>query len=218
MRISVLLADDHTVVRQGLRALLEHETDLDLVGEAADGLEVLRLVEKLKPAVLVLDLMMPGLNGLEVCERVCRLEQGTRVVVLSMHSEEAYVHAALRAGALGYVVKGATSQELIRAIREAAHNRRFLSSAISEKGLAAYASRAMSAPADTYDTLTAREREVLQLAAEGYSSSEIAQRLFISPRTVETHRSNLLQKLGLKGQTELVRYAIRRGIVSVEAK
>jgi len=216
MKITVLLADDHILVRQGLRALLEQESDIQLVGEASDGLETLRLVEKLQPLVLVLDLMLPGLNGLDVCQRVHRLSRKTRVVVLSMHSDESYVDAALRAGAMGYVVKGSTSEELVQAIRDAAASRRYLSSAISERALMAYAKRAESAAPDPYDSLTPREREVLHLSVEGLTSPEVAQRLHISPRTVESHRANMLQKLGLKGQTELVRYAIRKGIVSVE--
>jgi len=216
MRITVLLADDHAVVRLGLRALIEDESDLALVGEAGDGLEVLPMVERLRPDVLVLDLIMPGLNGLEILREIPRRAPHTRVVVLSMHANEAYVLEALRHGAMGYVLKGSNAAELVRAVRSAAAGQRYLSPPLSERSLDAYAQQAQSPQPDLYESLTAREREVLHLAAEGHTSTEIAKRLFISPRTVETHRSNLMRKLGLETQTELVRYALRRGIVPLE--
>jgi DNA-binding NarL/FixJ family response regulator len=214
MNISVLIADDHLVVRRGLRALLESEPGLTVVGEAADGREALELVSRLDPDVLVLDLVMPGMRGLEVLNRLAQREARTRVVVLSMHAGDAYVVEALRAGAIGYVVKDASASELVQAVRAAADNRRFLSSPLSESRLLEYASPAV-ASADPYDALTAREREVLQLAAQGLTNPEIGRRLEISRRTAETHRANLLRKLGLKGQKELIRYALRRGIVDL---
>ena len=213
---TIVLADDHHVVRQGLRSLLEAEPDFSIVGEAGDGLEAAQLVERLQPDVLVLDLMMPGLNGLEVTRQVSQRSPQTHVVILSMHPNEAYVLEALRAGAAAYVIKESTSAELVRAVREAVAGRRYLSPPLSERAIKAYMQKAESAALDPYETLTAREREVLHLAAEGHNNAEIADRLFISRRTVETHRANLMRKLGLRSQTDLIRYALQRGILPME--
>jgi two-component system response regulator NreC len=213
---TIVLADDHHVVRQGLRSLLEAEPDFSVVGEAGDGLEAAQLVERLQPDVLVLDLMMPGLNGLEVTRQVSQRSSRTHVVILSMHPNEAYVLEALRAGATAYVLKESTSAELVRAVREAVAGRRYLSPPLSERAIEAYMQKAKSAALDPYETLTAREREVLHLAAEGHANAEIADRLFISRRTVETHRANLMRKLGLRSQTDLIRYALQRGILPME--
>ncbi|HXG12490.1 MAG TPA: response regulator transcription factor [Gemmataceae bacterium] len=216
MTVTLLLADDHQIVRQGLRAILKAVTDFRLVGEAADGPEAVRLVERLQPDVLVLDLMLPGLNGLEVTRHVARRFPRTRIVILSMHSNEAYVVEALRAGATGYVLKESGAEDLVQAIRQAALGRRYLSPSISETALGAYVQMTESTPLDPYQTLTFREREVLQLTAEGHSAAEIAERLFISRRTVETHRANLMRKLGVRNQKELTRYAVQRGILIKE--
>ena len=210
---TILLADDHTVVRQGLRALLEGEPDLTVIGEAADGLDAVQRTERLRPDVLVVDLMMPGLGGLEVVRQVRQRVPGTRVVVLSMHANEAYVLEALRNGASGYVLKDASVTELLQALRTAHQGHRYLSPVLSERAIAAYIEQARPTPVDLYDTLTTREREVLHLAAEGRTNAEIAARLTISPRTAETHRANLLRKLGLQNQTDLIRYALRRGLL-----
>jgi two-component system, NarL family, response regulator NreC len=210
MTWTLLLADDHQIVRQGLRALLAAETDLRLVGEAAEGLEAVRLAERLRPNVLVLDLMMPGLNGLDVTRHLARRVPETRVVILSMHAHEAYVLEALLAGASAYVLKESSSDELVKAIRAVTAGRRYLSPPLSEEALGAYSRRTGSLPPDPYHTLTAREREVLQLTAEGHSGADIAERLFISPRTVETHRANLMRKLKVRNQKELIRYALQR--------
>jgi DNA-binding NarL/FixJ family response regulator len=211
--ISILLADDHVVVRQGLRSLLESQPDFTIVFEASSGLEALQGVERLHPQVTILDLMMPGLGGLEVARRV---QSQTRVVILSMHDNEAYVVEALRNGALGYVLKDSTADDLVQAVRAAAEGRRYLSSPLSERMIDRYLHKVQSGPLDPYETLTAREREVLQLAAEGLSSVEISNRLSISPRTAEIHRSNLMHKLGLHSQTDLIRFAIKKGIVSLD--
>jgi len=216
MGLTLVVADDHRVVRQGLCALLRTEPDFQLVGEAADGIETVRLVERLQPAVLVLDLMMPGLGGLEVVRQTARLSPRTRTVVLSMHSNEAYVVEALRAGAAGYVLKDSGADELIRAVREAAAGREFLSPCISRRALKAYV-KAEKQTHDPYETLTAREREVFQLTAEGLSGGDVAERLFISPRTVESHRANLMRKLGLRNHKELIRYAATRGMLPGDA-
>jgi DNA-binding NarL/FixJ family response regulator len=210
---TVVLADDHPVVRQGLRALLHSEPDIRVVGEAGDGLEATQLVERLKPNVLLLDLMMPGLNGLEVTRQVNQRAPQTRVVILSMYANEAYVLSALRNGAAGYVLKDAHTADLLRAVREVALGRRYLSPPLSERAIESYIQRDAAAQLDRYEMLTLREREILSLSAEGYTTLQIAERLFISPRTVETHRANLMRKLALHSQTDLVRFALQRGIV-----
>ncbi len=215
MPTRIVVADDHQIVRQGLRTVLEASTDFAVVGEAASGLDVPSLVERTRPDVLVLDLMMPGLNGLEVTRQVHQKHPGTRVVILSMHGTESYVLEALRSGAMAYLLKSGSSSELLDAVRAVVAGKRYLSPPLSERAVEAYARLAEGA-SDSYDTLTTREREVLQLAAEGHTSPDIATRLGISPRTVETHRANLMRKLGLAGQTDLIRYSIRRGILPAE--
>lgn len=212
----IVVADDHHVVRQGLRTLLEAEPGFRIIGEAGDGLEAARLVERLKPDVLVLDLMMPGLNGLEVTRQVNKCSPQTRVVVLSMYANEPYVMEALRHGAAGYVLKEANTTELVQAVREVANGRRYLSPPLSERAIEAYVKKAKAVALDPYETLTTREREVLHLAAQGYSNTKIGVRLSVSPRTVETHRANVTRKLDLHKQTDLIRYALRRGIISME--
>ena len=213
MSVTVLLADDHPIVRQGLRLLLEAEPDFRIVGEAGDGLEAVGLVERLKPDVLVLDLMMPGLNGLDVARQVSQRSPETRIVILSMQDNEAYVLQALRNGAAGYVLKQSTSDELVRAVRAVITGRRYLSPPLSERAIEIYLQKTEAAPLDVYETLTPREREVFHLAAEGCTNAEIAERLFISPRTVEVHRANMMRKLGLHNQADLIRDALRRGIL-----
>ena len=211
-----MLADDHNVVRQGLRALLEAEPDFSVVGEAADGLEVDDLVGRLQPNVLVLDIRMPGMGGLEVTRQVSRHSPETRVLILSMYSNEAYVMEALRNGAAGYALKNSTRDQLVQAVREVARGRRYLSPPFSERAIEAYLQKAETAILDIHETLTSRERQVLQLSAEGRNNTEMSARLSISPRTAETHRRNLMRKLGLRTQTNLIRYALRRGILPAE--
>jgi len=216
MAVKIVLADDHPVVRLGIRNLLESEAEFEVVGEVADALQVVSRVEALQPDVLVLDLIMPGLNGLEITRRLAQSAPHTRIIVLSMHANEAYVIEALRNGASGYVLKGSDASELVHAIHEVLAGRRYLSPPLSEQTIEVYAEKATGAPLDPYETLSAREREVLHLGAEGRTGPEIAQRLYISARTVETHRANLMRKLGLRSQTDLVRYALRRGILRLE--
>jgi DNA-binding NarL/FixJ family response regulator/signal transduction histidine kinase len=204
--ITVVLADDHRIMREALRALLEGAS-FQVVGEAGDGLEAVNVAEHAKPNVIVLDVAMPGLGGVDVVKQVVKRAPRTRVLVLSMHSNDAYVSGAMKNGAAGYILKDASADELFHAIREVAEGRRYLSRPLEESGVA---DREVS---DSYDTLTMREREVLHLAAEGMTSAQIAERLSISPRTAETHRANSLRKLNIRGQTELVRYAIGRGIL-----
>jgi two-component system response regulator NreC len=211
--ISIILADDHTVVRQGLRTLLESDPELHVSGEASDGLQAISLVERLRPDVLVLDLIMPGMNGIEVARQVKSRFPQTRVVILSMHANEAYVLEALRAGALGYVLKESQGSELIRAIHEAHNGQHYLSAPLSERAIEVYVQKTKEISQDPFERLTPREREVLQLAAEGHPSAEIGEKLSLSSRTIEMHRSNLMHKLGLNTQTDLIRYALKRGII-----
>jgi DNA-binding NarL/FixJ family response regulator len=213
-RLRVVLVDDHELVRQGVSALLLKEADIEVVGQAADGLAALELVERLRPDVLVADLMLPGLGGLELTRQVVRRSPGTRVVVLSVHGAEPLVLGALHQGASAYVLKEAGIGELLRAIREAAHGRRYLSPPLSDRAVSAYLRRKDGGePLDPYETLTPRERQVLYLAAEGLSNAAVAKRLGISARTAETHRGRVLHKLALRNQTDLVRWAIDRGIL-----
>jgi two-component system, NarL family, response regulator NreC len=214
--ISIMLADDHPIVRQGLKALLESEQNFRLVGEAGDGLEAVRLAIRLKPDVLVTDVMMPGLNGLEVTRQVTKSLPQTRVIILSMYTDDSYVLEALKNGATGYVLKDSQATDLVEAIREVAAGNKYLSPPLSERELELYAQRIELVPADPYELLTTREREVLHLVAEGRTSAEIAQQLFISPRTAEGHRANLMRKLGMQNNAELVRYALKRGIVPLD--
>ena len=215
-RISIVLADDHSIVLEGLRRLLETEPDFSVIGEASDGLTAIDLVEKLSPTLLVIDVAMPGLTGLEFARRVKQRFPHTHVLVFSMHGNEPYVLEALRNGAEGYVLKDSRRDVLVEAVRAVASGRRYLSPSLSERAIDGYLQRAEQTAVDTYETLTTRERDVLHLAAEGCTRPEIAKRLFISPRTVEGHRANLMRKLGLVNQTDLIRYALQRGILSID--
>lgn len=209
---TAIIADDHEIVRRGLRGILEGEGNCRVLAEASDGLSAAQLVDKHKPHILVLDLNMPRLHGIEVLRQTRQTSPHTRVIVLSMHNDEPYVIESLRAGAMAYILKGSESQEILQALKEVLAGRRFLSATLSEWAINALVSK----PADESDplhTLTQRERMVVQLAAEGHSNTEIAEKLFISPRTAETHRTNLLRKLGLQTQTDLVRFAIRKGLI-----
>ncbi len=210
--ITVVLADDHDVVRRGVRSMLEADGLCSVVAEVADGLSAVQTVAKLKPTLLFLDLSMPRLHGLEVLKQARTDSPHTKVIVLSMHNDEPYVIEALRGGAMAYMLKGSESTEIVRAVHEVLAGRRYLSGPLSERAIAALTSRTADAT-DALATLTPREREVLQLAAEGLAVTELAEKLFISPRTAETHRSNLMQKLGLQNQTDLVRFAIRKGLI-----
>jgi DNA-binding NarL/FixJ family response regulator len=209
---TVILADDHEVVRRGVRSILEANGAFKVLAEVADGLSAVQAVEKHKPALLFLDLSMPRLHGLEALRQVRTASPNTKVLVLSMHNDEPYVIEALRAGAMAYILKGSESTEIARAVAEVVAGRRYISAPLSERAIAALTSRTPD-QADPLNALTPREREVLSLAAEGLSTTEMAEKLFISPRTAETHRTNLMQKLGLQSQTDLVRFAIRKGLI-----
>ena len=213
--ITTVLVDDHPIVRQGLRTLLEGEDDCRIIGEAADGLTAIELIARLRPQVAIIDVQLPDLNGLEVARRVCAQVTETRVVMLSMYTDEPYVLGALRNGASAYVLKAAATTDLIAAVHAVVVGHRFLSVPLTEHAIDAYTQRAAGSerPLDRYELLTSREREVLQLAAQGLTHTEIGERLTISPRTAETHRTNLLRKLGIKTQTDLVRFALARGLL-----
>jgi len=211
MPLTVVLADDHQIVRQGLEALLKSERDFQLVGQAGDGLETLALVEKLQPEILVMDLMMPKMNGWDVARQVRRRFPKTRIVILSMHSDESYIVEAVRAGVQGYVLKDACAQNLVDAIRSVASgDTRF---PVAKSTIEEYLQRSSASDVDPYHCLTAREKEVLQLTVSGQTAPEIADKLFISTRTVETHRMNMMRKLGVRNLKELIRVALQRGIV-----
>ena len=213
---TIVLADDHHVVRQSFRLLLDAEPDFQVLGEAANGLETIEMVERLHPDVLVVDLMMPELNGIEVARRIKKQLPRTVIVVLSMHENEAYVVEALRAGVSAFVLKKSTAQELVYAIRQGIAGHLFLSPPLSEHAIEAYLLKAQGTDLNPYEMLTAREREVLHLAAEGLNNAAIGARLSISPRTVEMHQGNLMRKLHLRSQTELVRFVLQRGILPLE--
>jgi two-component system response regulator NreC len=210
---TILLADDHALVRQGLRALLGEEPEFNVIGEAGSGLEAIRLCRDLKPEVLVLDIMLEDVSGIEVARQVKESCPRTAIVVLSMYGDKKHVLEALQAGAKAYVVKKSVSSELVQAVREALVGRRYLGPSLADVVVDAYLEKVESGPADPNDSLSNREREVVHLAAHGYTNADIAERLCISRRTVETHRANAMRKLDLSNHTELLRYALQRGIL-----
>ena len=210
----VLLADDHGIVRRGLRSLLE-DADVSVVGEAADGLEAVRLCETLRPDTLIVDIGMPKLNGIDVAERAVKHNPTTKVLFLSMYADESYVLRALSAGAKGYLLKDATDQDLVPALRTVAQGRPFFSPAISAMLLTDFMRHLQQrGQEDSYRLLTDREKEVLQLLAEGRTNKEVAALLELGVSTVETHRANLMQKLGLHNTAEIVLYAVRKSLVT----
>jgi DNA-binding NarL/FixJ family response regulator len=213
--IRVLLADDHTLVRAGIQGLLQGLPGVEVVGEAGDGQEALRLAEALRPDVVLMDVGMPGLNGLEVAGRLATLDASIRIIILSMHTSEEYVLRALRAGCAGYLLKASAVAELEVAVRAVARGESYLSPAVSKRVVDDYVSRTGGAT-DPLDALTPRQREILQLAAEGHSSKEIAERLGVSYRTVEAHRAQLMERLGVHDLAGLVRFAVRVGLIRPE--
>jgi DNA-binding NarL/FixJ family response regulator len=214
-KIRILLADDHKLMRSGLRLLIEQQADLTVVGEAADGREAVALAKSLRPDVAVMDISMPNLNGIEAAHQITQSHAELAVIVLSMHPDESYVLRALKAGAKGYLLKDSAESDLITAVRAVARGKSFFSPAVSKVLLDDYIRKLRRSGAeDAYDLLTPREREVLQLVAEGKSNKEVANLLNLSVYTVETHRSNIMQKLNLKGVPELTLYAVRKGIIS----
>jgi two-component system response regulator NreC len=214
-KIRVLVADDHGIVRQGLRFVLEREPDLDVAGEASDGREAVRLAEELSPQVIVMDIGMPQLNGIEATAQIVRRDPEAKVIILSMHADEVYLVRALSAGVRGYLLKGSADQDLVRAIRAVSEGKCFFSPVIAQMLAEDYTRQLQQKELqDSYDLLTEREREILQLLAEGKSNKEVATVLNVSPYTVETHRTHLMQKLNLHNTAEIVLYAVRKKIVS----
>ena len=210
----VLLADDHSIVRRGMRSLLETEPAVEVVAEAADGLEALRLCEEHQPDLLILDIAMPKLNGIEVAARSQKMQPPPQAIMLSMHADESYVMRALHAGARGYLLKDATDEDLLPAIRAVAAGKSFFSPAVSGVLAEDYVQQLQERGlTDSYDLLTDREKEVLQLLAEGRSNKEVAALLDVGVSTVETHRANLMQKLNLHSTAEIVLYALRKRLV-----
>jgi two-component system, NarL family, response regulator NreC len=213
---TIMLADDHALVREGVRAVLTAGNSWTVVGEASNGLEAVKLAEQLQPKLLIVDLMLPGLSGMEVLRQVRKRAPHTRVIVLSMHANESYVLEALQQGASAYVLKDASSVTIVEAVREVLAGRRYLSPPLSQYALDMYQHKMRGAPLNPYDTLTTREREVLNLAARGISMTAMAAQLGVSPRTVETHRANLMRKLNLRTQTDLIRFALQHGIIALD--
>jgi len=215
MPIRILLADDHAVVRDGLRALIEKQTDMAVVAEAADGRECVRMAEEQVPDIVMMDIAMPNMNGMEATRRILAANPHCGVVILSMHQDESYLLGSLKAGAKGYLLKDSLRTEVVDAIRAVSQGRSFLTRKVARVLQEDYISRMEKRGVeDSYDLLTDREREVLQLVAEGRTNKEVANDLNISLTTVETHRTHILQKLGLHSVPELILYAVRKGIIS----
>ncbi len=213
-RFRILLADDHTIVRNGLRALIERQPDLTVVAEASNGREAIEFAEKHTPDVVLMDVAMPLMNGIEAAARITASLPSTNVVILSMHSDESYVLRSLKAGARGYLLKDSAENDLIQAIRAVANGKAFFSPAVSKLIAEDYLRQLQQRNLeDSYDLLTSRERELLQLIAEGKSAKEIASLLNLSPHTVDTHRSNLMSKLNIHSIPELILYAVRKGVI-----
>jgi len=214
-QIRIALADDHAVMRTGLRLVLERQADFTVVGEASDGREAVALVQREAPEVLVMDIGMPNLNGIEAARQVAAAAPQVAVVILSMHSDEAYVLRALKAGARGYLLKESAESDLIAAIRAVHAGKAFFSPAVSRMLVEDYVRQLQDREIeDSYELLTTREREILQLVAEGKSNKEVAAVLNLSLYTIETHRGNLMEKLGLHTVPELILYAVRKGVIS----
>lgn len=213
-KIRVVIADDHAVVREGIKMILSREPDIEIVGEAANGREALDLVAKTRPHVVVMDISMPEMGGVEATRRVKEAYPKVNVLALTMHEDESYVFQLLKAGASGYVLKRGAAQDLVQAIRSAARGEAFLYPSVARSVLADYLKRVEAGEErHRFDGLTEREREILTLIAEGLSNQEIAQKLFISIKTVQTHRTHIMEKLDLHNRAQLVRYAIRKGLI-----
>ncbi|MBI3941626.1 MAG: response regulator transcription factor [Chloroflexi bacterium] len=213
-KIRVLLVDDHPVLRIGLRTLLEDEGDMEVIGEAGNGMEAVNLTQNLRPDVVVMDISMPGMDGLEATRRIKALYPETQVLILTVHAQERYLFPVLKAGAGGYVLKSAVDTELVNAIRTVAQGGAFLYPSATRMVLEDYLSRLnTSENQDDYERLSDREREVLRLIAIGHTSAEIAEMLILSPKSVDTYRTRIMQKLGLHSRADLVRYALSRGLI-----
>jgi two-component system response regulator NreC len=212
-KITIVVADDHHIVRRALLSLLERDPEFSVIGDAEDGLEAVRLTKKLKPDVLLVDLIMPGINGLEVTRQIVDSGLTTAVVILSMYEDEAHVVEAYKIGAMAYVLKNSLTANMTDAIREAAAGRIYVSPPLTLSYIQSFIRKSAETAFDLYEILTTREREVLHLVAEGNTNSAVASRLGISVRTVEAHRANFMKKLGLRTQLDVYRFAVQRGIL-----
>ncbi len=214
LKVRVLVAEDHAVVREGIRMILDAQDDFEVVGEARDGEEAVRLARQLSPHVVVMDISMPRMNGVEATQEIKRHYPDMQVLILTMHEEESYVFQLLRLGAAGYVLKRAAATDLVEAVRAASRGEAFLYPAVARSVVQDYLDRMRSGEGTgRYDGLTDREREILVLIAEGHTNSQIADRLFISVKTVQTHRAHIMEKLDLHDRSLLVRYAVRKGLI-----
>jgi len=214
LKVRVLVAEDHAVVREGIRMILDAQEDVEVVGEACDGDEALRLARQLLPDVVVMDISMPRMNGVEATREIKRLYPDMQVLILTMHEEESYVFQLLRLGAAGYVLKRAAATDLVEGVRAASRGEAFLYPAVARSVVQDYLDRMRSGEGTgRYDGLTDREREILVLIAEGHTNAQIADRLFISVKTVQTHRAHIMEKLDLHDRSLLVRYAVRKGLI-----
>ncbi len=213
---TIVLADDHPIVRVGVRTLLEKEQDFRIIGETYDGVDTVRTVKYLGPDVLVLDLMMPGMNGIYVTREVKKNSPGTRIIILSMHASESYIQEAFRNGADGYVLKDTIAGEIVKAIRTVMAGRRYIGELAEEDEIDTFIENSPKPDGEAYDKLTAREREILHLIAKGHHNKEIAEKLVISVRTVETHRARTMRKLSVRNQAELIHFAVQKKIITLQ--
>ncbi len=214
MKIRILLADDHTILRAGLRMMLNAQPDFEVVGEAQDGRQAIQEAQKLQPDVVLMDITMPDMNGIEATRQIKKLLPEVKVLILTMHEHDEYVFQALRAGASGYMLKEAADTDLISALRVIQNGQFYLSPTAQSVMVGDYLQRVRTGEEkDSYSSLTEREREILKLVAEGYTNNQIAERLVISPKTVDTHRTHVMDKLNLHSRAELVKYAMRRGLL-----
>ncbi len=217
MNITVFLADDHAIVRNGLQLILQAETDITVVGEASDGHEAVRAVTKVCPDIVIMDIAMPGLNGIEATRKIHATCPSVKVLILSIHATAEHIFRSLQAGAQGYLLKESAGSEVIRAVRTLHIGRRYLSEKISETVINDYLrQRDLETAKSPLESLSEREREILQLTAEGKTSAEMAHILFISPKTVETYRSRMMHKLGIEDLSSLIKFAIQYGLTSLE--
>lgn len=218
-KMKVLIVDDHVIVREGLRALLETHPDIKIVGEAADGKEALSKVEEVKPDIVLMDITMPGINGLEATRQIKQRNPDVKILVLTVHEGDEYFFKMLTAGASGYFVKGGSSSELVSAMKTVWHGDVYLYPTVAKKLLGEYLQRVRAGKnKEDYGGLTNRERQILKLIAEGDSNQKIAEFLVLSPTTVQTHRAHIMAKLGLHSRTELVKYAIRHGFITLDTQ
>jgi two-component system, NarL family, response regulator NreC len=216
MKTRILLADDHKIFRDGLRNLIEKEAGMEVVGEAENGRKTIKLIEKLAPTICIMDVSMPDMNGIEATRKITSETPNVKVIALSMHSDRRFVLGMLEAGASGYLLKDCAFGELVNAIRQVASGSSYLSPKIADVVVQGYLTKIPDSPLTKSVSLTSREREILQLIAEGLSSKDIAAHVFLSIKTVETHRRNIMQKLNMKSVAELTKYAIREGLVSLD--